>query len=124
MIETYLSACLVGVLGETVARAARLWIYRKPIYPVINILLMLGLVMGGLSLAVPTLGLVPVFVIAAVLGYGYELLNFEILEWWDFPGDSFLVFEGKQACALSVGALWALVPLMTHYLSRLVVGHG
>ncbi len=37
MIETYLSACLVGVLGETIARVARLWIYRKPIYPVIKL---------------------------------------------------------------------------------------
>ncbi len=124
MIETYLSACLVGVLGETIARVARLWIYRKPIYPVINILLMFGLVMGGLSLAVPTLGPVPVIVIAAALGYGYELLNFSYLEWWDFPGDRFLVFEGKQACALCVGALWGLVPLITHYLSRLAMGHG
>ena len=60
MLETYLSACLVGLLTETIARTGRLWIYRKPITPVINILIMFGLVMGGLSLVVPTLGHGPV----------------------------------------------------------------
>jgi hypothetical protein len=54
VIETYLSACLVGVLSETIARVARLWIYRKPIYPVINIPLMFGLVMGGFRWQYPT----------------------------------------------------------------------
>ena len=120
MLEAYLSACLVGLVMETIARIGRLWIYRKAINPVINILIMFGLVMGGLSLVVPTLGHVPVLLIAAVIGYGYEQLNFSVLEWWDFPGDRFLLFQGKQACALSVGALWGLVPLITHHLSRLI----
>ena len=44
MLETYLSACLVGLVIEIIARTARLWIYRKPINPVINILIMFGLV--------------------------------------------------------------------------------
>jgi hypothetical protein len=120
MLETYLSACLVGLVIEIIARAGRLWIYRKPINPVINILIMFGLVMGGLSLAVPTLGHGPVLLIAAAIGYGYERFNFAILGWWDFPGDRFLVFEGKHACSLSVGALWGGVPLITHYLSHLI----
>ena len=34
MLETYLSACLVGLVTETIARTGRLWIYRKPITPV------------------------------------------------------------------------------------------
>ena len=120
MLETYLSACLVGLLTETIARTGRLWIYRKPITPVINILIMFGLVMGGLSLVVPTLGHGPVLLIAAAIGYGYEQLNFAVLGWWDFPGDRFLIFEGKQACALSVGVLWGLTPLITHHLNHLI----
>ena len=120
MLETYLSACLVGLVIEIIARTARLWIYRKPINPVINILIMFGLVMGGLSLVVPTLGHGPVLLIAAAIGYGYEQFNFAVLGWWDFPGDRFLIFEGKQACALSVGVLWGLAPLITHHLSALI----
>jgi hypothetical protein len=120
MLETYLSACLVGFVTETLARTARLWIYRKPIYPMINILIMFGLVMGGLSLVIPTLGHGTVLLIAAAIGYGYEQFNFAVLKWWDFPDDRFLVFEGKQACALSVGALWGLAPLITHHLGALI----
>ena len=120
ILETYLSACLVGLVVEIIARTGRLWIYRKPINPVINILIMFGLVMGGLSLAAQILGHIPALLIAAAIGYGYELLNFSVLEWWDFPGDRFFIFEGRQACALSVGALWGGVPLITQYLSHLI----
>lgn len=120
MLETYLSACLVGLATEILARIGRFWVYCKPINPAINILIMFGLVMGGLSLAIPTLGHGPVLLIAAAIGYVYEQLNFAVLGWWDFPGDRFLVFEGKQACALSVGALWGLTPVITHHLSALI----
>jgi hypothetical protein len=120
MLETYLCACLVGIATETTARMGRLWIYRRVIYPVTNILVMFGLVMGGLSLTIPALGYFPVLLLVAAIGYGYELLNFAVLEWWDFPRDRFLVFRGRQACALSVGALWGLVPLLTYYLRQLV----
>ncbi len=120
MIETYLSACLTGLVTEAIARAGRLWIYRSPVNPVINILVMFGLVMGGLSLSVNALGHIPVLLIAAMIGYGYELLNFAVLEWWDFPDDRFLVFEGKQACALSVGVLWGATPLIIHNLVQLI----
>jgi len=96
-----------------------LWLYRNPLYPVINVLVMFGLVMGGLSLAVPGLGHLPVFLLAWGIGYGYEQLNFTLLNWWDFPDDRFLVFEGRQACALAVGALWGLTPLIVHQVVEL-----
>jgi hypothetical protein len=37
-----------GVVTEFTARMGRLWIYRRPINPVINVLVMFGPVMGGL----------------------------------------------------------------------------
>ena len=120
MLKTYLIAIVVGALAEIIAKTARLWIYRKPINPVINILIMFGLVMGGLSLTVPSLGHLPVFVIATVIGYAYEQLNFSVLGWWDFPDDRFLVFKGKQACAVSVGITWGFVPLIINLLSHLI----
>ena len=121
MINTYLIAILVGALAEIIARKARLWIYRKPINPVINVLIMFGLVMGGLSLTVPSLGYLPVFIIATIIGYIYEQLNFSVLGWWDFPDDRFLIFKGKQACAISVGITWGFVPLIVNLLSNLIL---
>ena len=120
MLSTYLIALAVGVGAEVTARTGRLWIYRNPDYPVINVLVMFGLLMGGLSLAIPALGVIPVLLIATAFGYGYELLNFALLKWWDFPEDRFLVFRGQQACALSVGVLWGCTPLIVHYLGSIV----
>ena len=120
MFESYLIAVVVGIAAETAARAGRLWLYRKPINPVINVIVVFGLVMGGLSLAVPALGHLPVFLLAWAMGYGYEQLNFLVLHWWDFPGDRFLMFEGRQACAVAVGVLWGLTPLVVHRLSTLI----
>lgn len=118
MPRAYLAAVAVGILTEVLARIFRLWLYRRSSYSVLNVLLMFGAVMGGLSLAVPALGFLPAFLVAAGIGYGYEQLNFSRLEWWHFPEDRFLVFRGRQACALSVGALWGLVPLVVHQLSQ------
>ena len=120
LAETYLLAILVGLLVEVAARAGRFWVYRKPIYPVINVIAVFGLVMGGFALAVPALGHWPVFLAAWAIGYGYEQLNFAVLQWWVFPGDRFLLFVGRQACAISVGALWGLVPLIVHLLHSLL----
>ncbi|NOQ41064.1 MAG: hypothetical protein GQ563_00990, partial [Desulfuromusa sp.] len=87
----------------------------------INVLIMFGLVMGGLSLTVPSLGYLPVFIIATIIGYGYEQLNFSVLGWWDFPDDRFLAFKGKQACAISVGIAWGFVPLIIDFLRTLLL---
>lgn len=121
MLEQYLIALAIGIGAEVVARSGRLWLYRKPLYPVINVLAMFGLVHGlWLASAVPVLGYLPVFLLGWSVGYAYELLNFTLLHWWDFPDDRFLVARGKQACALSVGLLWGLVPLTVFHFSTLL----
>lgn len=100
----------LGAGAEVLARALRLWVYRSPVYPVVNVLGMFGVVMGGLSLLAPELGHAVLFAIGWAIGFGYEWLNFLALDWWHFPGDRFLVFRGRTACAASVAALWGLVP--------------
>lgn len=115
MSLAFLEALGIGVaLGagaEALARALRLWIYRSPVYPVANVLVMFGVVMGGLSLLGPQLGVALLFPIGWAIGFGYEWLNFLALDWWHFPGDRFLFFRGRTACAASVAALWGLVPV-------------
>jgi hypothetical protein len=118
MLETYLIAVAVGVCAEVTARLGRLWLYRRPLHPVINVLLMFGVVQGlFLASLVPLLGAIPVFLAGWAVGYGYELLNFHRLGWWHFPEDRFLFFKGNQACAMSVGALWGGVPIAVHFLA-------
>ena len=110
----YLVAAALGVVAETVARTARFWIYRKPVYPVVNVLVMFGLVMGALAASASGWGLAAVTLIALLIGYAYEMANFRWLNWWYFPDDRFLVFRGQQACALAVACLWAMIPAAVH----------
>ena len=110
----------IGVFAEFTAYRFKFWIYRKPHYPVINVLFMFGLLMGVISLAVPVLGWAPIFIVATLIGYGYEKVNFSHLHWWDFPNDQFLFFKGKNACAWAVGCLWGAVPVGAHFVSTLV----
>jgi len=110
----------IGVFAEIAAYGFKFWIYRKPYYPVINVLLMFGLLMGIIGLAVPTVGWVPVFIGATLIGYGYEKVNFSHLHWWDFPNDQFLFFKGKNACAWAVGFLWGSVPVGAYFVNTVI----
>lgn len=101
----------LGAGAEALARALRLWVYRSPVYPVVNVLAMFGVVMGGLSLLATQLGFAALFAIGWAIGFAYEWLNFLALDWWHFPGDRFLVFRGRMACAAAVAALWGVVPV-------------
>ncbi len=116
MLAAWLVGVVIGTISEVTARALRFWLYRTPVYPVVNVVLMFGVVMGGLSLLVPRLGLPVVFLLGLAVGYGYEWLNFAALDWWHFPHDRFLAFRGKQGCALSVAVLWGTVPVLNHVL--------
>jgi hypothetical protein len=110
----------LGAGGEALARALRLWVYHRPVYPFVNVVGMFGGVMGGLSLLDPELGSAGLFAIGWAIGFGYEWLNFLVLDWWHFPGDRFLVFRGRGACAASVATLWGLVPAANALLRRVL----
>jgi hypothetical protein len=118
VLAAWLVGVLMGVAGEGMARAGQLWLYRRPLYPVVNVLMMFGVVMGGLSLLVPYAGAAIVFLLGVALGYAYEWWNLARLDWWYFPHDRFLVFRGKQGCALAVAALWGTVPVVNDLLRR------
>ena len=105
---------LVGVIGEMFAYGLALWRYRRPAYPVANVVLMFGLVMGGLASFVPSLGLAIVVAGAFAVGLAYEWLNFLVLDWWWFPENRVWQFEGRSACALVIALAWATVPVTIH----------
>jgi hypothetical protein len=111
MIRALLLGMALGVAAEILAYSANWWKYHKTISPLINILVMFGLVMGAVSLLQPTLGTGGVFLLGVLIGYAYEWANFLVLDWWVFPDERFLVFRGRQGCAVSVAVIWGLVPL-------------
>jgi|CXWL01.1.fsa_nt_gi hypothetical protein len=120
MIESVLAGIGVGVLGEIGAHLRRLWVYRRPLYPVLNVLLMFGLIMGTLAWAGGSLGAPALFGIGFGIGLAYEVLNFAVLDWWFFPDDRLLGLQGKTACAIGVSLGWGTVPVTVTWLTRLL----
>ena len=111
MLSTIMSGIFFGVVSELSAFTLQLWQYRQLRYPVINIVLLFGVVMGLLASQIQHSGFLPVVLIAFAIGYIYEILNFRLLHWWDFPNTKFLVFTGQQGCSISVALLWAITPV-------------
>lgn len=120
MLTAFLSGVVIGSLAELIARTFGLWRYRKPIYPVLNVLLVFGGIMAALSLQIPVHGWPLMVACAFLIGLAYELLDLYVLDWWYFPGERFLLFRGRLGCAIPVAVLWAGVPLFIHLLGMLI----
>jgi len=120
MVESVLVGIGVGIAGEIGASLRRLWVYRSPVYPVLNVLLMFGLVMGTLAWAGGALGAAGLFALGFGIGLLYEMLNLARLDWWYFPDDRLLGLQGKTACALGVSIAWGTVPVTVSWLTRLL----
>ncbi len=101
-----------GIVAEFGARRLRLWIYRRPLYPIINVVAVFGLAMGGLAAFVPMFGRIPAFLVAFAAGLGYEILNLTRLHWWDFPGARLAFIHGHPAIVVTVAAMWGFVPVL------------
>lgn len=101
-----------GVAAEFGARAFRLWVYRRPQYPVVNVVAVFGLIMGGLAALVPTVGGIAAFLIAFAAGLAYEILNLTQLHWWDFPDRRLLFIHGHAAIVVTLAVMWGVVPVL------------
>jgi len=120
LVEAILIGIAIGVVGETTARVLGLWRYRAPHYPVLNVLVMFGVVMGALATLITTLSVATVFAIAFGIGLAYEALNLAYLHWWHFPNDRLGPIRGAGACAIAIAVAWGAVPLLIAALGDLV----
>jgi len=112
VLACVLLGMIIGTVTEITARTARWWLYRRPYTPVVNVIGMFGLIMGGLAAAVGHLGTAATFGFAAAIGLAYELANLFILDWWYFPDQRMAVVRGHTAIVLTLTLTWGLVPLM------------
>ena len=120
MLTAWLLGAGIGVVSELGAKTLRLWLYRKPIYPALNVIVMFGIIMGSVSRLAAPWGLAAAFAVGTAIGFAYEWLNFLALDWWSFPDDRFLMFRGRAAIAASVAITWGAVPVIIALLQRWV----
>jgi hypothetical protein len=76
---------VIGAVAELGARSLQLWVYRRPRYPIVNVVVVFGIVMGSIAGLVPRLGLARAFVIACAVGLVWEIVNLTRLLWGFVP---------------------------------------
>ncbi|MFI5395299.1 MAG: hypothetical protein ACHQ9S_07165 [Candidatus Binatia bacterium] len=111
MLRCVLIGIVFGILAETSARALSLWIYRRAHYPLVNVLVIFGLVMGGIAAVVPQIGVLPALLLGIAAGLLYEVINLAVLDWWYFPGERLAFIHGHAAIVAVLALLWGVVPV-------------
>ena len=112
MLACVLIGMALGVVTEVCARLLNLWVYRQPQTPVLNVIVVAGLVMGALATLVPRYGMLRAFVAGAAVGLAYEIANLGFLKWWDFPDRRLGFIRGHVAIVVVASAGWGVMPLI------------
>ena len=112
MLRCVIIGIIVGAVAELGARWLQLWVYRRPHYPIVNVVVVFGIIMGSLAALVPGLGVTLVFVIAFAVGLLYEIVNLTQLHWWSFPGERVAFVHGHATIVVAIAVLWGFVPLL------------
>ena len=126
MARVFLISAGSGVAIEIAAAVLGLWRYRHPVLPVLNVLIMFGLVHGVLLAGLvgaqrPLSAMAPVlFMLGALVGLGYEAANHFSLKSWTF-GERPLLGVGRDLDkAVLVGVAWGATPVMVKLVSEMI----
>ena len=112
MLRFMLIGVFIGIATELGAWALGLWVYRQPQTPVLNVVVMFGVIMGGVASLVRVIGVLPAYGLGFAVGLIYEVLNLRVLKWWDFPGERLAFVRGHTAIILMLAVAWGVVPVV------------
>lgn len=126
-IACFVAAVGIGLFVEAIARAFKVWTYRSPLFLMINVVVVFGLLQGyGVGWIIgghgALRGVFPVlFMVGAVLGVLIEGLNQYWLHAWSWSDRP--LFGIRRAIDKSAfsGVAWGLTPLFTVVFARLIV---
>ncbi len=120
------AALLIGLICEQLARTMRLWRYKKPYYPILNVLIAFGLVQGlGVAWTIggrQEIGkIAPVlFMAGAVVGIAMEGANEYWLQAWSWSHRPIIGITRSIDKAAFVGAMWGFAPVATVIIAHLL----
>jgi hypothetical protein len=129
-LSCLIAALCLGAFCEMIARFFKLWRYRRPVFALVNILIVFGLIQG---LAVARLigggqnllAITPVlFMGGAIAGLLVEGLNERRLKAWDWPQGALCGVRRPIDKAALIGVAWGFVPVFTLLVARLAAGSG
>jgi hypothetical protein len=125
-----LAALAIGSATEAGARLLRLWRYRSLAFPILNILVVFGLIQGLVVGWViggrqNLLSIAPVlFMVGAVIGILLEGLNLYWWRAWSWPAKPLLGIERPIDKAAFIGFIWGFAPVLAVILARLALTRG
>lgn len=120
----FMVAALCGVLVETAAGLLRLWKYKSVFGPVLNIVVMFGLVQGTCVAGLVGYGQVPasiapvLFMTGAVIGIFYEGLNEYAVHAWSWPDMPLFGLTASRDKAAAIGVAWGAVPALVNVVAH------
>ena len=123
----FVAALAIGACIEGLALLFRVWTYRSPVFYLVNIVAMFGLLQGvGVGWVIgghhALGGVFPVlFMVGAVLGILIEGLNEYWLHAWSWSNQPLFGIRRSIDKAAFVGVAWGFAPLSTVFLARLIV---
>ena len=126
-IACFVAAVGIGLFVEAIARAFKVWTYRSPLFVLINVLVVFGLIQGwGVGWVIgghrALRGVFPVlFMVGAVLGILTEGLNQYWLHAWTWSDRPLFGISRAIDKSAVVGVAWGFAPLFTVLLARLIV---
>ena len=121
-----LAALLIGLICEQAARAMRLWKYKKPLYPFVNVVVAFGLIQGlGVAWTIggkqDVAQIAPVlFMVGAVVGIAMEGANEYWLDAWVWPHKPILGITRPIDKAAFIGVMWGFAPVVTVVIAHLL----
>lgn len=118
LVRIFLIAMALGLLVETTAAVLGVWEYKGQIAPILNVVVMFGMVQGVLisghvAALAPVENIWPLLFLLAVLsGMAYEALNHFVLKSWSWSRERFLTFNSHIRQTVGIGVLWGFMPLI------------
>jgi len=114
----------LGVLTETAAWRLGLWRYESRVTPILNVVVMFGLVHGLVLAGVvgahrhSAIGIPLLFMNGVFIGVGYEALNQFKLGAWTWGDRSLLGIRRPVDKAATVGVAWGAAPVITFLIAK------
>jgi hypothetical protein len=112
MFDWMATGVVIGIVCETAAYLQGLWVYRRPVFRITNVVVVFGVVMGTLASRAARWGIWPVFGAGVAIGLGYEVLNLAVLHWWRFPDERVGPLRGQAVIVTGLAISWGAVPVV------------
>ncbi len=121
LLSFIVSGVILGGAVEALSYGLKWWVFSVPGFAILQILFVEGLAMGTLAWYLVDHPPSTQYILSALVGGTLEVLNAAWFDLWEFPGNTFLIIQGKPWIVLVLTVFWGLYcPLIIRMGGRLL----